>query len=29
VAAVQNAGTDETQPVLDADELRAVNGHGL
>jgi hypothetical protein len=26
VAAVQGAGTDETQPVLDADELRAVNG---
>jgi hypothetical protein len=27
VAAVQRSGTDETQPVLDADELRAVNGH--
>ena len=26
VAAVQRAGTDETQPVLDADELRAVGG---
>lgn len=27
VAAVQRAGTDETQPVLDGDELRAVGGH--
>lgn len=26
VAAVQQSGTDETQPVLDADELRAVSG---
>jgi hypothetical protein len=27
VAAVQRSGTDETQPVLDADELRVVGGH--
>ncbi|HEY7596017.1 MAG TPA: hypothetical protein VH969_22940 [Actinophytocola sp.] len=27
VAAVQQAGTDETQPALDAEELRAVGGH--
>ncbi len=27
VAAVQEAGTDDTQPVLDADELRTMGGH--